>query len=261
MLDEIHNLARDGELDISISNNENGKIFFGSKPTDDDSILAYVMDPSFINWNVYVNIEEAPIGNSLIFGVLSALSLIASVLCGFFVHGYLSNIYKLRTMSNRDFLTGLYNRHFLNAYQGIALSAAMRNGSKAGILIMDLNDFKKTNDTYGHITGDKVLIETSRIISNNIRAKEAAFRFGGDEFLIILPEIEDEKNIITLVERLTLCFDEGFYINDNLFKLTFCSGYSIYPDDGRDMDSLLRIADEHLYREKEHKGGKPAREC
>jgi GGDEF domain-containing protein/sensor domain CHASE-containing protein len=195
ILDEIASFARSAELDVAIYNSKNDTPFFGSAKASDDSMLAFEVDPSFINWKVYVKSPSQSYVNTL----LIALLIIAAVISasgGFFAHKYLKSSYKIRDMSTRDFLTGLFNRHFLDEFQTIALSAAQRENRKAAILMIDINHFKKINDTYGHSVGDKVLVETARILQSATRTNEAAFRLGGDEFLLMLPAIESAATLI-----------------------------------------------------------------
>lgn len=244
MLEEIRSYAQSAGLDVAIFNQENQDVpFFGSVSAAGNSTLVFDMDPSFINWRVFVNLPNDWYDNLLLLISLTFLSMGASVFTGVFVYKYLKNGYKIPNMSTHDFLTGLYNRHFLDGYQAITLSAAKREKREAAILMIDLNHFKEVNDTYGHGIGDKVLIETARVLQKFTRAGEAAFRLGGDEFLLMLPEINNENSLQAAKERLAKCFQEEFKIPGYPIKVTFSIGHAFFPEDGEDIDALLRAAD------------------
>ena len=116
--------------------------------------------------------------------------------------------------------------------------------------MIDLDQFKKINDTYGHTVGDRVMMEIGRILRDFTRAGEAAFRLGGDEFLIIIPNIGDERGIEPVKRRLLQCFQEEFRIANCHMRPEFSLGHAIFPDDGEDIDILLQVADERLYKDK-----------
>lgn len=252
MLEEIRSYAQSAGLDVAIFNQENQDVpFFGSVSAAGNSTLVFDMDPSFINWRVFVNLPNDWYDNLLLLISLTFLSMGASVFTGVFVYKYLKNGYKIPNMSTHDFLTGLYNRHFLDGYQAITLSAAKREKREAAILMIDLNHFKEVNDTYGHGIGDKVLIETARVLQKFTRAGEAAFRLGGDEFLLMLPEINNENSLQAAKERLAKCFQEEFKIPGYPIKVMFSIGHAFFPEDGEDIDALLRAADRRLYLKKQ----------
>ena len=115
---------------------------------------------------------------------------------------------------------------------------------------MDLNHFKNINDTYGHNVGDLVLIETARILKKNVRTNEAAFRLGGDEFLVIMPDIENRNELQQARERLSNSFKNDFQLLDYPAKIAVSIGTAIFPADGENIDALLQIADEQMYADK-----------
>ena len=254
ILDEIASFARSAELDIAIFNPQSSTPFFGSAQSTEGSMLAFEVDPSFINWKVTVKSPSQSYVNTL----LVALLIIAAVISasgGFFAHKYLKSSYKIRDMSTRDFLTGLFNRHFLDEFQTIALSAAQRENRKAAILMIDINHFKKINDTYGHSVGDKVLVETARILQSATRTNEAAFRLGGDEFLLMLPAIDGAASLESLKQRLKQLFVKEFEIPGYQIKVNPGIGYAIFPEDGGDFDTLMHSADRRMYLEKRKEKG------
>lgn len=153
-------------------------------------------------------------------------------------------------MSTHDFLSGLFNRNFLNRYQTIVLEAAKQNKCKLGIMLLDLDHFKRINDTYGHSVGDMVIVETARILKASTKKNETAFRLGGDEFLMILPEIENAESLLRAKEMLFNRFEQDFHISGYPIKMLPSIGYAIFPEDGEDFDMLLHTADKLMYQEK-----------
>lgn len=153
-------------------------------------------------------------------------------------------------MSIHDSLSGLFNRHFLNKYQATVFATAKRKEYKLGILLLDLDHFKKINDTYGHSIGDMVLVETARILKTSFRKNDVAFRLGGDEFLMVMHEIENVEDLLLTKEQLFKRFEQDFHIPRYSIKIMPSIGYAIFPEDGDDLDMLLHKADGRMYREK-----------
>ena len=252
ILEEIRSYAESAALDIAIFNQENPDVpFFGSVGADRNSVLAFSVDPSLINWKIFVSLHDTWPGNLAWIVLLAMISAGISSSAGFLIYKHLKSNQEILSMSTHDFLTKLYNRHFLDEYQAIALSTARRESRKAAIVLIDLNRFKRINDTYGHGVGDKVLVETGRILGKITRANEAAFRLGGDEFLIVLPEVDDEADLIGFKARILQRFQQEFGIPGYDIKVTLAIGYAIFPEEGEDIDTLLRAADKRLYLEKE----------
>jgi len=250
ILGEISAFAKAAGLEVVLYNTERpGTPFFGTAAPS-EKCLSFIMDPAFINWRVQVCPAGGWRSHTLLFLSLTVLAAIVSFYVGIATRDHLINNSKIFAMSTHDHLTGLYNRHFLSDYQEMALSAARRENRRAAILIIDLNDFKNVNDTYGHSVGDKVLVETARLLQGFTRAEEAAFRLGGDEFLIVLPDIADMQSLKSLSQRLKLIFEQEFKVAGYPIELTLSIGYAVFPEHGKDFDALLRAADKLLYQEK-----------
>lgn len=157
----------------------------------------------------------------------------------------------LRQRSMRDSLTGLFNRNFLNEAVNIELHRAKRNNFPMAFVMLDLDNFKQINDTYGHDAGDLVLCSVGEVLLNNVRESDLVCRYGGEEFLILLLE-SDAKQAYTLVEyiremvsQLQLNFS-GQVLN----KLTVSSGISVFPTHGDGSAGLIQKADKALYEAK-----------
>ncbi|MEA5010227.1 MAG: diguanylate cyclase [Angelakisella sp.] len=250
IMEEIASYAQSSSLDLAIFNHENNDIpFFGSVSSSKQHLI-FDMDPSFINWRVCVYLTDNWSGNLLMFITAILFSAVFSAIVGNFVCKYLEKNYRILNISTHDYLTGLFNRHFLNEYQGMVLAAAKRKDCKVAILMMDINRFKKINDTYGHDVGDKVLIETARILQDCTRKNEAVFRLGGDEFLMLFPEVSGEQDLELIKERLNKCFVQEFKVLGYSIKVELSLGEAVFPKDGENFEALLREADKRLYRAK-----------
>jgi len=250
ILEEIEAYAKNSGLDIAIYNQENKSVpFFRSIGFDANSQLEFAVDPEFINWSIAVSSSNGWT-DSLLFVLLFVFSVCFCVFAGLLMYKYIKSNNKIVMMSTHDSLSGLFNRNFLNKYQTIVFAAARRKEYKLGIMLLDLDHFKKINDTYGHSVGDMVLVETARILKASIRTGETAFRLGGDEFLLILPEVEDVESLLHAKEQILNRFEGEFNIPGYPIKILPSIGYAIFPEDGGDLDTLLHRADTLMYLEK-----------
>jgi diguanylate cyclase (GGDEF)-like protein/PAS domain S-box-containing protein len=158
---------------------------------------------------------------------------------------------KLLYLSEHDTLTGLINHVILNDMIKQATAWAKRYQSGMAVCFIDLDDFKKVNDTYGHATGDKVLAATAKRFQSCLREVDNIARIGGDEFSLILLEITDAKHAIRVVKKILKTFEESFDIDALSIKVTCSIGVALYPYDSNH-HSLLEKADAAMYYVKEH---------
>jgi diguanylate cyclase (GGDEF)-like protein len=159
---------------------------------------------------------------------------------------------QLQRLAANDSLTGMFNRRFGMARLQEEYGRAIRSGSPIGVCIFDLDHFKNVNDTHGHQMGDKVLVHVSKIIRDTLREGDVALRYGGEEFMVVLPgaSITDAFQIADRVRRLV---DETVFQHGSVFvSLTLSGGASSWPDsDAASADALVRKADEALYKAKD----------
>jgi diguanylate cyclase (GGDEF)-like protein/PAS domain S-box-containing protein len=157
----------------------------------------------------------------------------------------------LRTQSVRDALTGLYNRRFLEETLEREIRRAARGDLSLGILILDLDHFKSFNDTYGHEAGDMVLRETAACLVKNVRAEDFVCRFGGEEFVVILPTAVVESSRVR-AERIRSKIKELTVLHQgkSLGMITVSIGVAAFPMNGGSPKELLAAADGALYRAK-----------
>ncbi|MFA5085406.1 MAG: GGDEF domain-containing protein [Candidatus Omnitrophota bacterium] len=149
-----------------------------------------------------------------------------------------------------DGLTGLYTRRYFFERFDEELQRSRRHGFKFSFLMIDIDDFKGCNDTYGHLVGDVVLKETAHIAKGSTREIDLAARYGGEEFSIILPET-DKAGSMLVAERIRKRIEENiFKAYDEKLKITVSIGLAVYPDDSEKVSGLVEAADKALYAAK-----------
>jgi diguanylate cyclase (GGDEF)-like protein len=158
---------------------------------------------------------------------------------------------KLKDTSLRDGMTGLYNRRFLDEFIDKILSQASRSNDTYAVLMLDVDFFKMVNDTYGHDVGDKVIVALSKILKNSIRESDLAIRYGGEEFLIMLHNANDEgmRSVAAKIhsEFAKLSFDVG---TGEPLRKTISIGIAKFPMDGDTIWKCIKYADTALYEAK-----------
>ena len=152
--------------------------------------------------------------------------------------------------AEHDFLTGLPNRSLLldRAVQALALAA--RHKTLAALLFIDLDHFKPINDTLGHAVGDKLLLSVAERLLASVRASDTVSRQGGDEFVVLLPEIDNPQSVAVIADKLIKAVGKPHFIDGHKLRVTLSVGVAIYPHAGADVDALLRNADNAMYEAK-----------
>ncbi len=153
-------------------------------------------------------------------------------------------------MATHDALTGLANRGLLMDRLQQAIAGAERNQDFVAVLFIDLDHFKNINDTLGHDVGDEVLRRVSRAMSQLLRKSDTLCRFGGDEFVLLLPLIARQEDAALIAEKIITSLGDAVDLGDVKFNVTSSIGISIYPSDGPDGETLMRNADIAMYRAK-----------
>lgn len=190
---------------------------------------------SFIIWHIVhgIKIDLANIVLLLFFGAAS---------------WWLGSKYdKAKFLSEKDELTGIYNRRFVEAIFPKILAQVERKKEQLSISIIDCNDFKSINDTYGHKMGDQILITLSHILSNEIRKSDIVARWGGDEFIIISP-YSNQEGVKTISNRIEKAL---FRVSKDVqTDISVSIGTATYPHDGESLDDLIKKADQRMYKVK-----------
>jgi diguanylate cyclase (GGDEF)-like protein len=156
-----------------------------------------------------------------------------------------------------DVLTGLPNRALFNDRLEHGIAQAKRHGWTLAVMFVDLDKFKSINDTYGHNAGDLVLQTTAQRLKKNTRGDDTVSRHGGDEFLYLLTEIHDEKDIAMIAEKIIKMIEVPCNISVRNLNISpsigACIGISIFPKNGTTADTLVKRADEAMYWAKQNK--------
>lgn len=158
---------------------------------------------------------------------------------------------QIKNLAYYDVLTGLPNRRLFNDRLNVAIANAHRHDHLLGIVFIDLDLFKRINDTLGHSAGDQLLVEVAQRIQQEIREGDTAARMGGDEFTLLLQEIEDADAAVAMVHRIINAISKPIALANNTLYITASIGISIYPHDGNNSETLIRNADTAMYRAKD----------
>jgi diguanylate cyclase (GGDEF)-like protein len=165
----------------------------------------------------------------------------------------------LRISAVTDALTGLYNRRLFSESLEKELNRAKRYGHAFGLVILDLHKFKEVNDRHGHPRGDEVLRIAATTLRKALRTSDSAFRIGGDEFAVLLPQT-DGSQAHAFGRRISAVFEEGLSPLRLMVDVGFDYGVATYPQDADDPQQLIQLADERLYHLKHANHGRPAEE-
>ncbi|PLV57162.1 GGDEF domain-containing protein [Thermotoga sp. SG1] len=178
--------------------------------------------------------------------------LIQSLLSASECEDFYLNVRELEHMAYHDPLTGLPNRRYFFEFGGKYLDIAKREGKKVFILFLDLSGFKKINDTYGHPFGDEVLKTISKRIIDRIRKSDVISRFGGDEFALLLYDMKEDY-LDSFLERLFSAFKMPVRIGSTETHISANVGVAKFPEDGTNLEELLKVADSRMYKAKKMK--------
>ncbi|MDB5044821.1 MAG: diguanylate cyclase/phosphodiesterase with sensor [Deinococcus sp.] len=153
-------------------------------------------------------------------------------------------------LAHHDALTGLPNRLLLLNHADLALQRAQRHGRRVALMMLDLDRFKLINDSHGHAVGDALLQAVAVRLADTVRGSDTVARFGGDEFVVLLPDLAETLDAAQVAQHLLAAFDAPFPAGNHLLHVRTSLGISVYPDDGQDAASLLLAADTAMYHAK-----------
>ena len=154
--------------------------------------------------------------------------------------------------ANHDFLTDLPNRMQLYDRIGQAIASAKRHQSKLAVLFLDLDRFKIINDSLGHTIGDKLLQSVAQRLQSAIRSTDTVSRHGGDEFVLLLSEVDDQATLALMIDKIHRIISDPYDIAGNDLHIGATIGISLFPQDGEDPEALIRNADAAMYYAKEN---------
>ncbi len=154
---------------------------------------------------------------------------------------------KLQFNAVTDALTGLYNRRLFDEYCDKELNRANRYGHQLAVVILDLGKLKEVNDCHGHLRGDQVLQLATSTLRRTLRSADFAFRIGGDEFALLLPQTDSEQ-ALALCRRVRLEYETEIHPLEVDIGVTLDFGIAVYPEDGEKQNELMAAADKRLYQ-------------
>ena len=156
----------------------------------------------------------------------------------------------LHYQATYDMLTGLPNRITFVKQLSRAINTAQQTGMQLGVLFLDMDSFKAVNDSIGHDTGDDVLRQIGKVVMDGIRPGDLLARFGGDEFLVLVPQMQSFEDIAHVANRIMDSLKNPLVVKSQEFHMTACMGISVYPYDGLDAGTLIKHADLAMYKAK-----------
>jgi diguanylate cyclase (GGDEF)-like protein len=155
-----------------------------------------------------------------------------------------------RQFAHHDELTGLPNRRLLQDRYNQAVALATRRDRQVALLFLDLDGFKKINDAHGHAAGDSILQQVAERLRACIRKSDTACRYGGDEFVILLPELEGRDSAAAAARKIRARLAVPYVVDGRQITVTASIGVAVYPVDGREYGDLMRVTDGFMYRDK-----------
>ena len=158
---------------------------------------------------------------------------------------------KIKRLAYHDSLTGLPNRMLLSDRLNMAKILSDRNRKKLALMMLDIDKFKEINDTLGHHIGDLLLQVVAEKITGILRKEDTVARFGGDEFVLVLPDQKDVQTALNVARKIIDAFRDTVVLEGHALIITSSIGISIYPDHGQDIDTVLKNADSAMYRAKQ----------
>lgn len=156
----------------------------------------------------------------------------------------------IRKLAYHDKLTQLPNRLLFDERLDREIKRAKRNNSRFAIMMLDLDGFKRVNDDFGHSIGDLLLCTVGKRLYTSVRESDTVARFGGDEFIFILPDVACADDVEGVAEKMRAAIREPCIIEDREFKVEASIGFSIFPEDAIDSKELLDLADARMYKDK-----------
>ena len=154
---------------------------------------------------------------------------------------------RLGHLAHHDALTDLPNRVLLDIHMEQAIARARRSNRQLGVIFLDLDHFKNVNDSLGHKAGDELLVEVSKLLRGAIRSADTVARISGDEFVMLMEDVQTPEAIIQVVEKILHAMDRPFLVSGQSIRVTASLGVSLFPDDGENGSMLMRNADAAMY--------------
>ncbi len=234
-----------------------GEVFFGSEQAFRDEAIVVDVKLPFGNWVLgyypaggWQVTPERSLQMWIIGVLFAALNAIAAY---FMAHTYRAKTLATETAihrANYDGLTGLMNRHYFTRQLENQIADARRDGQRFALMFADLDMFKQVNDTYGHDVGDRLLQLFSHRMTDTLRRNDLVARLAGDEFVMLVKQVDSATQVEMLAEKLLERFNDVFSIDGRMLSISSSIGIAIFPTDGDSASQLLQNADHAMYAAK-----------
>ncbi|MBI9015283.1 MAG: sensor domain-containing diguanylate cyclase [Clostridiales bacterium] len=250
--DQFYNFLSDLEkqFNVNLKINTETDIVYSKKYEYDSRDLKFSLSNDFFSWDIHVQPSEGWSQGTFWFTLIPFSIAVFSIWTGFKVYTFYMDTAFNKHNANHDSLTGLYNRHYLYKYSESLFRIAEINQYNIGIIVIDIDNFKSINDTYGHKSGDEILINFANKMKFELRAGQEIFRIGGDEFVIIFENISDKALLNSIALRFKETIKNYTFLENPKLSISISIGTSMFPTDGSNLDILYNIADEHMYTDK-----------
>ena len=157
---------------------------------------------------------------------------------------------RIQRMAHYDLITSLPNRALLEDRAHQTIAKAVRDGTRLAVMFLDLDRFKRVNDTHCHSIGDRLLNEAAVRLQACLRASDTVARIGGDEFVVLLPEVEAVANAMTVAQKMRESLNQPFEFDGKYLHISCSIGIALFPGDGINEKQLIEKADAAMYRAK-----------
>lgn len=207
-----------------------------------------------VHGHTNVHLWEASAGSLVLILVLAMLGRMSALLAlsrRRATQEHIANAARAEYLAYHDGLTTLANRSLFSKLLGQSLQQARRHDRRLAVLFLDLDGFKRVNDSHGHEVGDQLLREVAARLKACLRDSDTVARMGGDEFTALLPELAEDKYAATAAKKVLAALSRPFVLNGKELRVTASVGISLYPQDGADEQTLMKNADVAMYRAKD----------
>lgn len=221
---------------------------------ENQDIISILTVPIFVDnkfWG-FIGLDECKDSRLWAYDEILTLKAAAEVIGDAITHRRMSDT--IKQLAYYDIITGLPNRALFYERLKLSIEISKRNKKLLGIILMDFDKFKDINDTYGHDTGDELLKVFSERILKILRKTDTISRFGGDEFVLLLTDINFENDIKKILIKILDCFEKPFIVKNYSLIIKSSLGIAIYPKDGTKIVDLIKNADIAMYEAKKHGG-------
>lgn len=243
---------KENDLDIALFNKTEypKHPFWGNVDIMKKNPLTFDMLFNEVEWKIAIIPKGGWHNTTRYFFTWLVINALISIFIGILTFLFVYTRYCLKYQAIYDSLTGVRNRTFKDVYLKAFLDRAKRNNKIIALLLIDINDFKDINDMYGHKAGDEALKVIAKRLSLVCGALDLIIRIGGDEFLMVLSDIQDKDNIEKTKMRIHSVISEKFIFRDEKMELSVSIGDALYCEDGDDIDDVINVADNKMYKAK-----------